>query len=450
MQTRHHTVKPRLARISRRLACVLLLVITAPPASLAQSAVAGSIDTLLAAIERQESLTDSYAPELGELYFSLGRAFADQDAHLDALDAYRTAMQIERINQGLNAISQTPYLFAVADSHYQLGERERATDALYALYNLALNHYGEESEELVPVLDRLLDWQLRAYRLSEPRAGFKHLVDADRIAAHQLSLLLTKTGDSDITADLPSYQRAIEVNYTVAEHIREYGLPSDNGFSVSTGVSIERTPSTHTQSSYRNGKMALEQIILRLERSKQMDRAALAKAVARLGDWYLVFGQNSSAEEAYKLAYQVTSPVHEHSENEQAAKKEDIQPAETSELGEQLFSVPQAITFTRLDSSWSQRRLSASIDKKGRLTAIDWPQSENPSAEERFQRALKLANQVRYRPRIEHTGSRDSVGGVELAISPELNELLSSLYNRSAATPPEEQRDAEDTPDNAL
>lgn len=450
VQILRHIAKTLLVRLSRPLPCALLLALATPTHALAENDSGSSIDHLLARIERQENLTDSYAPELGELYFSLGRALANQNAHLEALDAYRTAMQIERINQGLNAISQTPYLFAVADSHYQLGERERATDALYALYNLAIKYHGEESEELIPTLDRLLDWQLRAYRLSEPRAGFKHLVDADKIAAHQLSLLIARGNDADISSDMTSYRRVIEVNYTVAEHIKQHGLPSESGFSVSMGASIERTPSTHTQSSYRNGKMALEQIILRIERSEQTDREALAKAIARLGDWYLVFGQHSSAEQAYQLAYQVTYPIDSSAENPDSAINDEVQLEHRSELGEQLFNSPQAILFLTLDASWSRQNLSVEVDKKGRITAVEWSQVNPAIAEKKLQRALKLANQVRYRPRIDQTGSRDSVARIALAINPELVELLSTIDTQSSAAPPEEQTDAEDTTANTL
>ena len=450
MTAPHPTATPRPARAGSLSAWAIALLLAGGLAqtAAAQSA-AATIDTLLAAIERQESRSDGYAPQLGELYFSLGRAFADQQAHAEALDAYQTAMQIERINQGLNAISQTPYLFAVADSHQQLGERERATDALYALYNLAISHYGEESEELIPTLDRLLDWQLRAYHLSEPKPGFKHLVDADKIAAHQLSLLIAKTEDSDIAADMPSYQRAIEVNYTVAEHILQYGLPTDNGFSISAGIAVERTPATHTQSSYRNGKMALEQIILRIERSAATDRAKLAEAVAMLGDWYLAFGQQDSAEEAYKLAYQVTQPTSDSPEAPDTEIADQPPSQQPTVLGEQLFATPRAILFTRQSTTWPNQSVSASVDKKGRLTAIEWPQRDTPFTEQELNRVRKLANQVRYRPRIDPTGSRDSAGPVELAINPELAELFAPPSSPAVPPPSKEQPDAEDTSVNA-
>ena len=422
-----------------------------PSNAVAQAEPTASVDELLAAIERQESGSDGYAPQLGELYFSLGLALGQQNAVAEALQAFQTAMQIERVNHGLNAIGQTPFLFAVADSHLQLGDRERATDALYAAYRLAINHYGEMNAALLPTLDKLLAWQLEAYHNSATaKLGFKHLVDADKIAAHQLNVLLANSdSDSQHTAT-DHYRRVIEVNYTIAEHLREHGLPSDNGFSISTGLAVERTPSTHSQASYRNGKTALEQIVLGIERSADSDPQQLAEAVATLGDWYLVFAQQRSAEQAYRLAYELTTVEDDESEeseerddSDQSANPDRSDNTDTPEveasttfsaLGEQLFALPRAIQFGRTPSDWVVQTANAEVDDKGRVIAVEWPAEALTWSAQQQREALKLVNEIRYRPSIGADGSRSSSGPIAVVMVPELVALLSAAAPAQPST----------------
>ena len=424
-----------------------------PSNAAAQAEPTASVDGLLAAIERQESGSDGYAPQLGELYFSLGLALNQQNAVAEALQAFQTAMQIERVNYGLNAIGQTPFLFAVADSHLQLGDRERATDALYAAYRLAINHYGEMNAALLPTLDKLLAWQLAAYHNSTTaKLGFKHLVDADKIAAHQLNVLLANSDSDSQHIATDHYRRVIEVNYTIAEHLREHGLPSDNGFSISTGVAVERIPSTHSQASYRNGKTALEQIVLGIERSATSDPQQLAEAVATLGDWYLVFAQQRSAEQTYRLAYELTAAEdnesEEHDDSDQSANldrsdntnsPEAEVSATVSALGEQLFALPRAIQFGRTPSDWVVQTANAEVDDKGRVTAVEWPAEALTWSAQQQREALKLVNAIRYRPSIGADGSRSSSGPIDMVMVPELVALLSAAApaepsNRKEAT----------------
>jgi hypothetical protein len=407
-----------------------------------------SVAALLGAIERQESRSDAYSPALGELYYSLGRALTIEQAHDEALDAYQTGMQIERINDGLRSLNQLPYLFAIADSHQLLGDSERATDALYSAYHIAIDHHGEQSEALLPVLHRLLEWQLNSYQSSSPRAGFSHLINADKVAGHLLSVLLG-LGDRDsraISTDelVAGYQQVIEVNYTIAEHLERHGLPGDSGFSFTTVQIAERRPAANSQASYRNGKIALEQIILERERANPAAPAELAEAVAALGDWYLEFGQQRSATEAYQLAYQLTlpAPIGAEQEEQKGPTSATDSPGEPvySALGEQLFGQPRAIEFNRLSRNLARRELVVEVDNKGLITDFEWPITERLPAQADQRKVLNQLKKLRVRPTIDPAGTRASRALIALPA----NSALLALIDHSAVeptTPPLEEND---------
>ncbi len=428
--------------------CAALLALLLGPFSHVASAQTtdNSVALLLSAIERQESGSDAYAPALGELYFSLGRALTIEQAHNEALDAYQTGMQAERINHGLRSLNQLPYLFAIADSHQALGDSERATDALYSAYHIAIDHHGEQSGALLPVLHRLLEWQLNSYQSSSPRAGFSHLINADKIAGHLLSVLIG-LGDSDSRTTSPSelidsYQQVIEVNHTIAEHLERYGLPGESGFSFTTVQIAERRPATNSQASYRNGKIALEQIILERKRANPAAPAELAEAVAALGDWYLEFGQQRSAVDAYRLAYQLTLPAAASTppegDSELAAASDSSTEPAYSPLGEQLFNQPRAIEFNRLSRNLDRRELSVEVDDKGRVAAVDWPTAEPAPSDAAQKKILSQLKKLRVRPSIDPTGPRASRALVALPIDAKLLALLDPSGAEASPQPPEQ------------
>ena len=68
------------------------------------------------AIDRVEAQQSAYATELADLYLSLGRAYVDRQDYQKAIGAFTKGLQIERINHGLQSLSQRPYLLSLAET----------------------------------------------------------------------------------------------------------------------------------------------------------------------------------------------------------------------------------------------------------------------------------------------------------------------------------------------
>jgi len=261
-----------------------------------------AIEDYLTAIDGLEAKHGAYSSQLSDLYLGLGTSYASKTEYSDALAAFQRGMQIERVNFGLNSLSQTPYLTSIADTESNLGNQEKSLKALNQVYQISAKNYGGADSRMVPVINSLIDWHMNIYFQQRPKVGYNNLVMSERLANEMHSIL-----DGNVSldhADGSSYYRRIaDLHYIIADHITKHGEPSETGFTVSTGPDSRRRSEART--SYRHfhrGKAALERVVqatIEQDNSTAYDQASM---IADLGDWYLLFGQKLSAIKTYQLA----------------------------------------------------------------------------------------------------------------------------------------------------
>ena len=108
------------------------------------------------------------------------------------------------------------------------------------------------------------------------------------------------------TAAPERYKRIGKVQFLVANHIKHYGEPRDSSFSVAVeGSSGARTEPRTSYKHFKRGKAALQRVIESLMQQQPSIIVEQADAIANLGDWYLVFGQITSATKTYQLAAEI-------------------------------------------------------------------------------------------------------------------------------------------------
>ena len=343
------------------------------------------------AIDNIEAEYSAYSTELSDLYLGLGKSLYSKRSYADARQAFQRGMQIERVNYGLNSLSQAPYLLSIADAESYLGNWKESRKALENLYTINTKAYGENDVRMLPVLDQMLDWYLTSYEERSANGGYDNLVISERIAM-RMQLIL----DADVALDDPAtpdrYRRLGYLQYFIANHIKQHGEPSQSGMTISTGGSSSRAASSTSHRHFHRGKVALERVVESLvqqEGSLEVDQAI---AIAELGDWYLVFGQRFSAAEAYQLAYDVL---------------EDTEQSE--QLREELFSKPRIISFTMDKSSQpdvAEGPSDAQLEVSMMVSEFGVPQNiavVGPSADlskEQLQALRKEVKNQRFRPRL--------------------------------------------------
>ena len=105
------------------------------------------VSDFLEQIDRIEASSSAFNPQLAEVYMDLGKSLIDEGNFPDAQDALRRAVQIERINYGLDSLSQTPHLLLLADLDYVLGNSKAAQKALENVYSVSSKHYGSKDKQ---------------------------------------------------------------------------------------------------------------------------------------------------------------------------------------------------------------------------------------------------------------------------------------------------------------
>lgn len=343
------------------------------------------ISDYLEAIETAEAERSAYSVELSDLYFGLGKSHFSKREYERARQAYQRGMQIERVNYGLNSLSQTPYLLSIAEAESFLGNWEESQNALENLYEINSQAFGENDPRMLPVLDELLDWYMNTYNERTRSGGYQNLVVSEQLSNRMTNILKESVPLEDPdTAE--RYRKISHLHYFIANHIKQYGEPSESGFTINTGAAAKSSNST-SQQHYRRGKAALQKVVESLEKQENISDSQKALAIAELGDWYLVFGQRMSASKAYELAYESLQ------DNTEAQK-----------LSESLFGQPSIIEFTALKTGKTlpeqDLQVSMVVSKAGvpgKMEILNPP--ENISKTE-IRAIYKDIRSKRFRPRL--------------------------------------------------
>ena len=356
-----------------------------------QQPISDPVEDYIDAINNVEAEYSAYSTELSDLYLGLGKSLYSKQSYADARQAFQRGMQIERVNYGRDSRTQAPYLLSIADTESYMGNWDKSQKALENLYSINTKAYGENDVRMLPVLDQMLDWYLNSYDDRSSNGGYANLVVSERIAMRMHHIL-----ETDVSLDDPEapdrYRRLGYLQYFIANHIKEYGEPSQSGMTFSTGSASTRASSSTSHKHFHRGKVALERVVESLVQQEDSSEIDQALAIAELGDWYLVFGQRFSATEAYQLAYDVLE------DNEQA-----------EQLREELFSKPRMISFSLNKGPESDMVAGPSetqLQVNMMVSEFGVPQDiavQDPAADlssEQLQALRKEINSQRFRPRL--------------------------------------------------
>ena len=320
-------------RISALLLLTLISSFSGADSLTEQQVESDSITDYMEAIDNSEGQFGAYATELSELYLGLGNALYAGEEYTEALNAFQKGMQIERVNYGLSSLSQSPYLFSIADTERYLGNWDKSQQALERVYTINSNNYGEVDVRMLGVLDKILEWYMDSYKDRRPKGGYANLVISERIAQRMYEIL-----NKDMSLDDPEapdrFRRLGYLQHVIAAHLKKHGEPSESGLSISmSGSSGRPNKATTSHLHFLRGKLALEKVIASVIQQPNSTETDQALAIAELGDWYLVFGQKAPATAAYQLALDVL----ETSEDPQQTR-------------EDLFGLPRMIEFSMTKS----------------------------------------------------------------------------------------------------
>lgn len=350
------------------------------------------VSDYIEAIDLVEAEHSAYSQQLSDLYLGLGRAFVVQQDFERAKRAFEQGMQVERINNGLYSISQRPYLLSLADTEGFLGNWKQSRNALNNLYFINRQTYGDGDPRLLPVLDEILSWMLKTYEQRTVNGGYENLIVAERIG-ETIDEILTNDANGNPVEKSTRYKKLAALHYKIANHIRQHGDKNNSEISFATGepsANNRRLTSSHLH--YQRGKRALEKVVETLVSQNSNNHQDQALAIAKLGDWYLMFGQRKAAKQAYKLALD-TLGTPEDSENIEGQKAA-------------LFDNPSIIKFDIEDAdahtvTEETIEVAMTVSPAGTVSDIEVINSQQEISKKQLSNLRRNLRSMRLRPRLE-------------------------------------------------
>jgi len=117
--------------------------------------------------------------------------------HLGAIEAYRRAVQINRITLGLHTPDQIPLLENMIDSYVAIENWEQAD--LYSNYLFFIQHkaYGINDPRVIPAIERLALWNIRAFNMGYGDQLGTRLSTAQMLLSAGLRIVASHYGRQD-------------------------------------------------------------------------------------------------------------------------------------------------------------------------------------------------------------------------------------------------------------
>lgn len=278
----------------------------------------------LDAIDRVEGEFGPYASELSDLYLGLGQTYLDNGDYKQARDAFHRGVMAVRVNSGPNSPEQTNHLYLIASIETVLGETQVANQVLHNIYFINSEYYGEDSLEMLPVLERIYSWYQLTWPTGAEQPKYVHYERMRDITERMVEINLANYGESN-PETARAYRRLGDAEFQLVRHLTSrYWMVAFTSGTLETWGGGDITVTEHYDKARKSYRKAIEA----LKADPSITPQELAEALANQADWYLVFGYTGKARNLYTEAWQVLA-----------------QGVENPELAESFLGQPRPMHF---------------------------------------------------------------------------------------------------------
>ncbi|MCZ6526874.1 MAG: tetratricopeptide repeat protein [Gammaproteobacteria bacterium] len=263
-----------------------------------------------ALVSQLESEQGAYANQLGEALLGMGLIYRSQGNHQLALDAFKRALQISRINEGLHNLNQIKILELIIESNTAQQAWHDLGENYHYLYWVNRRNYADDDARLLPIIERIGLWHVDAYHLNIYGSSVGHLVKADD--------LFDKAIDIAANIDSGDYEQLVRslyytalINYHIASDIndkfktshwdiREAMIPNQRPTPYVNEIAVRQF---YFNQSYFKGKRAIQRILDIHAGNHPASVIEHAQALVFFGDYFLALRRKWDAMKRYEQAY---------------------------------------------------------------------------------------------------------------------------------------------------
>jgi tetratricopeptide (TPR) repeat protein len=264
----------------------------------------GDFDQVLEDLEIEGG---AWSVQIAEELAELGELLQAQGKFAESIDVLDRAVHINRVNNGLFSTNQVPLIEKVVDAHKALGQWSEADDRQQYAFYVQTRAYSIGDPRMIDVFDNLARWNIATFYRGIDEDPSPRLFQTYMLYRAATESVATHFGTQD-----PRYLPLLHKAASAADLMGRY---TAQGSAIGTHMN----PDLRMTSRFVGGSMgpqgrndagveALEAIVAYYNDPKlpQTDEILVerTRALAGLGDWYLLRDRRQAAIRTYEEAYE--------------------------------------------------------------------------------------------------------------------------------------------------
>jgi tetratricopeptide (TPR) repeat protein len=223
---------------------------------------------------------------------------------------------VVRVNSGPNSPEQTNHLYLLAYNETLLGELNAADEVLDNVYFINSNYYGDDSPEMLPVLERMYQWYVATRPLGTENSEYSDYERAIDLTEEMVRVNEAAKGSTHPDTAV-AYQRFGEAQFQMVRHLTGLGMtltPEKHVLMTSGALFPQGLGSESVVKHYSGGWKAFRKYLESILTNESTTPLEYAEALADLGDWFLVFEKPRKSRQLYEQGYQILAQNEEYAE----------------------------------------------------------------------------------------------------------------------------------------
>jgi hypothetical protein len=354
-----------------------------------------SLGLYLQSVQSAEVGGGVYSPDLVEPLQDIGRAYQAEEKHLQAMDYFRRALHLSRVNEGLNSPNQLPLLTYMIDSHLAMGQLYDVDYKQNYRFRVQQKIYQPGDPAMTEAITEYAEWQRQAYLDGFSGNTYRRVVDMYDVYTRVIAEI--EATDPNNAALIPHLYQRMQAEYLLSEYQGEkepefqFNVSSsmEAGFALSTDPAIDRFQFLRNFN-YRNGLKTLARIVRLEEQQEDPDPMGLARAKIAQGDWYLWWDSRARAIQSYQAAWAILANDGSDLTNPEALFSQPV------ELPESPVFHPGSIT-----AQAEQRALATvlfNVTRSGQVRKIEIVEQDPPGDMGARVTLFNMMRDMRFRP----------------------------------------------------
>lgn len=345
-----------------------------------------------------ESRFGPYAPGLSEQLLGLGRVYQNQGLHQEAIDIFKRAVHLSRINGGLYSPEQIPALQQQIRSLVAIGDFASADERQYYLFRVQSSVYGSQSVQMSTAMLERAEWERQAYYLSVGETSFLRLLTMWELYSSVLRNIARQEGKLS-EGLLHPLQGLLQTQYLISTYTHggqmgmQTGGPTDDNYAQEARFSMVRV------SNYKQGQAVITAMREVYGYNETEESPLPAEALVKLGDWHLWHQKRDSAMTVYLRAWDELGALED---GEQLQKRYFGEPILLPDMpgANKDLTEPEVLT--------GYAEVTYDISPKGRVRNLELqstePTDREAMSEDEFNpvQLLRRVKRLQYRPQIEN------------------------------------------------